>query len=788
MRPFSFPSTLTSVLACLGFGLLSPACGSSGDDGGHAPKNLQYTVPAAVYARGVGIDPNTPSVKGKVTSYWVEPALPNGLALDPKTGVITGAPDAVSDLGKFTVFAKNKHGKTSTQLSLGVALPSRFAIVGQTLDETLSVFAGAAEPGEWRPNGFFARADATQRLRAVVAHPSGRFVYALDDATNDVALYSIDPKTGELSAGGIFPTGNGPWSLSFDAAGCHGYLLCRADETVESYAIDHATGAVTPIGAPIFLGGGPQAMHLDASSRFLYVAETWRSKVQALALDATTHLPTLRGAAIASGETPVDLEIDPAGRFLYTANLRSHDLSRFAIDATTGELSSLDSVGTGVFPSDVAIDPTGRFLYVCESGDDAIHGFAIDPATGALTALAAGRKAGTRPISLTFESTGDQLHVLDIDGNRVWTFPVDRATGALGDPRAMGTRDQPMTLALIQDNHAAVPRSRFVYVANGGSHDLSVYAANNTNGALHTITASVFSPGSPRVALATPNGRFVYSLTSGADTARGFAVDAVTGELTSVGWPSPLASTPVAGVIDPSGRFLFALSADDDLVQCFEINPTNGTLALRGSANTGSGPSALAIDSTGRFLYVANHAASSISFFRIDPRNGALTQTQPESSVNGFPSAISCHPDGRHLYLVLEQSGTALKLDIDAVTGELSSPVPQSSGVWPTAIAVDARGRFAYSANRTNSGFGDLTYYDIDNATGDLTPIGSAITGLGPIAAVGDPSGRFLYVLNETDDTVTVYAVNQTNGAPLLATSISTGVAPRSIAIIGALE
>jgi 6-phosphogluconolactonase len=788
MRPFSIPFTLPLALAALGAGLLGLACGSSGGDGGSPPKNLQYSVPAAVYARGVGIEPNPPSVKGKVTAYWVEPPLPKGLVLDPTTGVITGAPDAVSDLSAFTVFAKNKHGKTSTQLSVGVALPTRFAIVGQAFDETLSVFAGGADTGEWRPNGFLARVDPAPVLRSLVAHPAGRFVYAVDAFANEVAVYEIDPKMGELSALGVFPTGNEPWTLVIDEAGCHAYLLCRYDETLESYAIDHATGALTPIGAPVLLGGNAQAMRLDATGRFLYVAETARSKVQALSIDDVTHLPSLLGSAQDSGETPVDLEVHPGGRFLYTANLRSHDLSLFDIEPATGVLSTRESVSTGVFPSDVAIDPTGRFLFVCESGDDLIHGFAIDQVTGALAPLDAGHPAGTRPISLTFEPTGDEFHVLDIDGNRVWSFPVDRATGALGKPREMGTRDQPIAMTLIQGKHATMPRSRFVYVANGGSQDLSVYAANNANGNLASVTLSVFNPGSPRVALATPNGRFVYTLTANNDTVRGFSVDGETGELTSVGWPTTLASTPVAGAIDPSGRFLFALSADDDLVESFEINPANGTVNLRASLNTGGGPAALATDSTGRFLYVANRTAGTISCFRLDPRTGVLTPTQPELAVNGLPSSIVCHPDGRHLYLLLEQSATAVKYDIDTLTGALTGPVPQSAGMWPTAIALDARGRFAYTANRTNGGFGDLTYYHLDGHSGDLTPVGSAITGLDPIAALGDPSGRFLYVLNENDDTVAVYVVNQTNGGPNLVTTIPTGVAPRSIAIIGALE
>lgn len=776
-------SNLLSNL-CAALGTVLAACGGSGDSGA-PPSNLHYSKPAAVYARGVEIEPNQASVKGKVSAFWVEPTLPTGLALDPKTGAITGAPEDVADLGAFTVFAKNAYGKTQTTLQLGVVLPTRFAIVGHVADQTLGVYTLDPSSGEWRPRGFRARTPAELDLRAIVGHPNGRFVYVVDETSNDLALYTLESTTGELVPAGVFPTGAAPYALVFDADGCHGYVLCRLDATVETYSIDAVTGAPTRIDPPVALEGGPQAMRLHPSGQWLYVAETGQSRLQALVIDPVTHTPSLHGASRASGQTPVDLELDPSGRFLYTSNLRGHNLSMFEI-AADGQPLPKFTLAAGIFPSDVEIDPTGRFLYVCESGNDTVRGFAIDAATGELMALDDGKTVGVRPIALCFESTGSHLYALDIDGNRSWNFPVDPETGALGTPRETFTRELPMCVAMIEGQNAATPRSRFAYVANGGSQDVSVYAANPDSGVLTSITPSVFDQGSPRVALAAPTGRFVCTLNAGTNDAHVFTVDGA-GDLSPLGAPTALSGTPTAGVFDASGRFAFALIGAGDRIDTLELDPATGALTALGSTATDAGPAALAVDPTGRFLYVANYAANTITWSRIDPHTGALTPASSASVVPGQPRSLVCHPDGRHLYAVLEAFSTAVKFDIDPYTGELSSPEAQSTGALPTSIALDARGRFAYTANASVGG-GELGVFRIEPATGDLLPLGTALSGLGPIALIGDPSGRFLYSVNQDDDTVSIYGIHQATGMLTIGVSVGTGVAPRSIAILGSLE
>ncbi len=64
--------------------------------------------------------PNTPSYQGTVSSWSVTPALPSGLTLDPKTGIIQGAPTAAQDWGYYTVTAANSTGSGVFTLAIRV--------------------------------------------------------------------------------------------------------------------------------------------------------------------------------------------------------------------------------------------------------------------------------------------------------------------------------------------------------------------------------------------------------------------------------------------------------------------------------------------------------------------------------------------------------------------------------------------------------------------------------------------------------------------------------------------
>jgi hypothetical protein len=86
------------------------------------PNHLSYPSPAAGTV-GMPLGPLVPSVAGTVEHYAVSPALPPGVALDSKSGVIAGTPSAASSLAPYTITASSLPGNTSFILLLTVAAP-----------------------------------------------------------------------------------------------------------------------------------------------------------------------------------------------------------------------------------------------------------------------------------------------------------------------------------------------------------------------------------------------------------------------------------------------------------------------------------------------------------------------------------------------------------------------------------------------------------------------------------------------------------------------------------------
>jgi len=87
------------------------------------PNHLSYPSPA-VATVGTPLAPLVPSVAGTVEHYAVTPALPPGVALDGRSGVIAGTPSAASSLAPYTITASSLPGNTSFILLLTVAAPS----------------------------------------------------------------------------------------------------------------------------------------------------------------------------------------------------------------------------------------------------------------------------------------------------------------------------------------------------------------------------------------------------------------------------------------------------------------------------------------------------------------------------------------------------------------------------------------------------------------------------------------------------------------------------------------
>lgn len=209
---------------------------------------------------------------------------------------------------------------------------------------------------------------------AVVFDPSGGYVAGADLGIDQIATFSLDAATGELTLASEVAAapGAGPRHLAFHPDGAVLYAINELDATITAYAFDAATGA---IGAEI------------------------------------QTVSTVPDGFVGTKST-AEIFVHPNGRFLYGSNRGMEDapsaeansIVGFTIDEATGELTLIGWATEGIdFPRNFAIDPTGTWLYACNQQGDDIVQFAIDQETGELSPTGQVTTSPT-PVCLVFKS------------------------------------------------------------------------------------------------------------------------------------------------------------------------------------------------------------------------------------------------------------------------------------------------------------------------------------------------------------------------------------------------
>ncbi|MGA2231617.1 MAG: lactonase family protein [Tepidisphaeraceae bacterium] len=89
--------------------------------------------------------------------------------------------------------------------------------------------------------------------------PSGRFLYASNRlTTNYLTIFSIDPQSGQLTLVGYQDSlGKTPRNFRIEPTGRYMLLANQNSDTLVLFAIDQATGKLTPVGQPVPTVHGP---------------------------------------------------------------------------------------------------------------------------------------------------------------------------------------------------------------------------------------------------------------------------------------------------------------------------------------------------------------------------------------------------------------------------------------------------------------------------------------------------------------------------------------------------
>jgi 6-phosphogluconolactonase (cycloisomerase 2 family) len=200
-----------------------------------------------------------------------------------------------------------------------------------------------APPGSFALSGH----DRTH-AHMIAADPSGRFVLHADLGLDQIFVWKFDPKKGTLTAGDppavALPPGDGPRHFRFHPSGRWLYSIQEEASNIVLFDFDAERGRLAARQTistlpPGFAGSSFSSEILVSSDgRFVYAGNRLHDSIAIFSVGPDGAL-TYRGEEWTRGNYPRSFSIDPSGQFLYCCNQRGDNVAVFRVDPKSGGLS-----------------------------------------------------------------------------------------------------------------------------------------------------------------------------------------------------------------------------------------------------------------------------------------------------------------------------------------------------------------------------------------------------------------------------------------------------------------
>ena len=203
----------------------------------------------------------------------------------------------------------------------------------------------------------------------IMLDSTNRFAYSCDLGTDKIMIFRFDARKGKLLPNEppwvqVKP-GAGPRHLAFHPSGKYVFVLNELHSTVTAFTRDLEKGSLkerqTLATLPKdFTGTNTSAdIHVSLDGRFVYCSNRGHDSIAIFTIDPRDGALTSLGHESTRGMTPRNFAIDPTGAFLLVANQKSDNIVVFRLDKKTGRLSSTGQVAQ--VPSPVCLKFTAPF-------------------------------------------------------------------------------------------------------------------------------------------------------------------------------------------------------------------------------------------------------------------------------------------------------------------------------------------------------------------------------------------------------------------------------------------
>jgi len=334
--------------------------------------------------------------------------------------------------------------------------------------------------------------------------------------------------------------------------GSEGIYVARFDDTTGAVS---APQLAAPAVNPSFLALHPSLPVLYAVSEVANADGKPGGSVQAFAIDAATGSLTPLNHQSSGGSGPCHVSVDAGGRVALAANYSGGSAICLGLAAdgslkpvVGGEPGGLlrhvyDRTGDVGFnlsrqekPHGHSIDaaPDGRFAIVCDLGLDKVFVHALDRERGTLTPHGfAATKAGAGPRHFAWHPSGRYGYCVNELDLTVTAFTFDPQAGALAEIETLPALPADVTKrrGFSPAEIAVHPTGRFLYASTRGHNSIAMYAIEAATGRLTILGAEPARVKTPRHFAIAPGGRFLLTAGQDSGTVAIVALDAQTGRL-----------------------------------------------------------------------------------------------------------------------------------------------------------------------------------------------------------------------------------------------------------------
>lgn len=242
---------------------------------------------------------------------------PVALAIDPGGKFLFVANQvsntvSVFSIGSNAALTQVAGSPVSVTSPVAVAVPSagNFLYVADQLDSVINIFSFDSA-GKLTPVGLPIVLTSATSPSAIAINPAGTFLYVTNAQTNNVSAFTIAkgaPTPGDLIpiSGSPFAAGGfRPVAATIDPSGRYLYVVDQDSNQVSGFRIAAVTGKLTAVlNSPYNTGAFPTFVAVSPSNKYLYVSNGAAGSISGYSINPVSGQLTPASATTTTGSSP----------------------------------------------------------------------------------------------------------------------------------------------------------------------------------------------------------------------------------------------------------------------------------------------------------------------------------------------------------------------------------------------------------------------------------------------------------------------------------------------------